>query len=82
MELATLAVLTRAATGESSAGSAASKGVSAALPAGAITVATRIIDISSSEIRERVRKGLPIHGFVTETVERFIVERALYKQGI
>ncbi len=81
LELATLVVLSRAAPRESTADSAASMRALDGLPEGAITVTTRIIDISSSEIRARVKRGLPIHGFVTETVERYIVERALYKQG-
>jgi nicotinate-nucleotide adenylyltransferase len=38
----------------------------------------RQIDISSSEIRERVRKGLKIRFFVPKEVEEYIIDRGLY----
>ena len=80
--LATLTIVNRVDEGI---GTADPAGVVAAtplgLPDGAITVATRIIDISSSEIRDRVRKGLPIRGFVTDPVDRYIAEQRLYRQG-
>ena len=37
------------------------------------------VDISASEIRERVAKGLSISGLVTEAVERYIREEGLYR---
>jgi len=36
------------------------------------------IEISSSEIRQRVARGLSIHQLVPEPVERYIVEHKLY----
>jgi nicotinate-nucleotide adenylyltransferase len=41
-------------------------------------IVTRRIDISSTEIRERVRAGKRIHGFVTEAVAGFIEATGLY----
>lgn len=41
-------------------------------------VATRRVDVSSTEVRERVRTGRSITGFVPEAVARFIAERGLY----
>lgn len=46
-----------------------------------VTLTTRRIDISATEIRRRVREGRPIRGFVTDAVERYITESGLYKQG-
>lgn len=37
------------------------------------------VDVSSSAVRERVREGVPIRYLVPPAVERFIVERSLYK---
>ena len=84
LELATLVLMTRNAS--SSAGDAGARGSKGAresqVPQGAIRVASRVVDVSSSEIRERVRSGLPLTGFVNEKIERFIVERGLYKTTI
>lgn len=59
----------RAAIGEAT-------GPAAAPP---IVLRSRRIDVSSSEIRARVREGRSIHGFVTDAVARFIHERGLYR---
>lgn len=40
---------------------------------------TRRIDISSTEIRERVRQGRSIRGFVTENVAAYIHRAGLYR---
>ena len=40
---------------------------------------TRTVDVSASEIRERVRSGKSIRGYVTESVERYIAENGLYQ---
>ena len=40
---------------------------------------TRRVDVSSTEIRERVRKGLPIRGFVTDGVAAIIARLGLYR---
>ncbi|HTR77007.1 MAG TPA: nicotinate (nicotinamide) nucleotide adenylyltransferase [Gemmatimonadaceae bacterium] len=47
--------------------------------AGARALPTRRIDVSSSEIRHRVRQGLSIRGFVPERVAEYIGVEGLYK---
>ncbi|MEE9528934.1 MAG: nicotinate (nicotinamide) nucleotide adenylyltransferase, partial [Dehalococcoidia bacterium] len=42
-------------------------------------VATPIIDISSSQIRERVARGLSIRYLVPDKVEEYIAQRRLYR---
>jgi nicotinate-nucleotide adenylyltransferase len=69
-ELATLAAVRRAGAGGSTAEPIAS---------GVLTVSTRRVDVSSTEIRERRRAGKSIKGFVPESVERFIDVRGLYR---
>ena len=48
------------------------------LPDGVETVTTRRIDVSSTEIRERVSRNMPIKGFVADSVEKFISTAKLY----
>jgi nicotinate-nucleotide adenylyltransferase len=40
---------------------------------------TRRIDVSSTEIRQRVREGKPIRGFVPDAVASFIAAERLYR---
>ncbi len=65
-ELATLAVLARADAGGD-------------VPARTTLVTTRRVDLSSTEIRERLAAGRSIKGFVAESVERYICAGELYK---
>jgi len=44
----------------------------------ALFVPNRVIEVSSSEIRERVRRGLSIRFLVPEPVRLYILERGLY----
>jgi nicotinate-nucleotide adenylyltransferase len=69
-DLATLAVMRR------SGGKAAS-----GREEGITFLSTRRIDVSSTEIRERLRAGKSIKGFVPESVERFIEDRGLYREA-
>jgi nicotinate-nucleotide adenylyltransferase len=46
---------------------------------GLVTVSTRRVDVSSTEIRDRLRAGKSIKGFVPESVEQFIEARGLYR---
>lgn len=71
LELATLAVMHRAGTSGSEKKSVVHDGV--------VSLSARRIDVSSTEIRERVRTGKSIKGFVAEPVERFIRARGLYR---
>ena len=76
-ELATLAVMRRGKREEGS-GKGESRTETAA-PSGVISVSTRRVDVSSTEIRDRLRAEKSIKGFVPESVERFIEARGLYK---
>ncbi|HJQ52566.1 MAG TPA: nicotinate-nucleotide adenylyltransferase [Gemmatimonadaceae bacterium] len=69
-ELAALAVMRR-----DGGSTAAVKSV----PDGVVEVSTRRVDVSSTEIRARLRAGKSIKGFVPESVERFIEARGLYR---
>lgn len=44
-----------------------------------IVLRSRRVDVSATEIRERVRAGKSIRGYVTEGVERYIAENGLYR---
>jgi nicotinate-nucleotide adenylyltransferase len=46
----------------------------------AIFVQTRGIEISATDIRERVKKGMPIHFLVTQKVEEYIYQNNLYTE--
>jgi nicotinate-nucleotide adenylyltransferase len=68
--LATIVVLVRAAVGTQST-------LESTLPM--TRLATRRIELSSTEIRERVMAGRSIHGFVTDAVAAFIDAAGLYR---
>jgi nicotinate-nucleotide adenylyltransferase len=51
----------------------------AAMPAPPRLLATRRIDLSSTEIRQRVREGKSIRGFVPDAVAEFIAAERLYR---
>lgn len=60
------------------------QGEPAALPAGVdegrlLRLPTRRVDVSATEIRERVRTGKSIRGFVTDGVAAFIARGGLYR---
>lgn len=44
-----------------------------------VALDTRRVDLSSTEIRERARAGRSLHGFVPDTVARYIGDHALYR---
>jgi nicotinate-nucleotide adenylyltransferase len=66
LRLATLAVMQRA-------------GDTGPVPASAVRVETRRVDVSSTEIRDRVRAGRSIRGFVPEAVAAYIAAERLYR---
>ncbi len=68
MELAQVAVLQREIDGETP-----------SVPYRMRIVNTRRIDVSSTEVRERVRAGKPIRGFVPEAVARIVEQAGLYR---
>lgn len=63
-----------------------SRGTSAAdWPAGTPPLerlATRRLDVSATEVRARVRAGLPVRGWVTEAVAEYIAACGLYRVGV
>lgn len=69
-ELATIVVLARGDDASATRGATA-------MPI--VRIASRRVDVSSSEIRARVRAGLPLTGFVTEAVADYIRSAALYR---
>ena len=69
-DLASIVVLIRTMSAKQSS-------LEATLPMTRLT--TRRIEISSTEIRERVRAGRSIHGFVTDAVAAFISAAGLYR---
>lgn len=78
-KLATLAVLTRAVDPDA-ADVAGVTGTGPALLGGPpLVVPTRRVDVSSTEIRRRVREGKSIRGFVPESVAGFIESAGLYR---
>ena len=89
LDLATLAVLTRRADSAGDAISEATQMEQQRMSArGSLVdglaqrstfVPTRRVDISSTEIRDRVRSGRSIHGFVTDAVGEYITAHGLYR---
>jgi nicotinate-nucleotide adenylyltransferase len=89
LELATLAVLTRRAEGGDGAlaqspvagrrGTGVTSALDEAIAHRSTFVPTRRIDVSSTEIRDRVRAGRSIHGFVTDAVAEYIGSHGLYR---
>jgi nicotinate-nucleotide adenylyltransferase len=76
-QLATLVVLTRDVSGGDGADQSL---IDEALVGGPPRrVRTRRVDVSSTEIRARIRAGLSIRGFVPERVADFIESAALYR---
>jgi nicotinate-nucleotide adenylyltransferase len=71
--LAELAILTRAGRG------AEGDAVAGPQVGGGRVVPTRRVDVSSTEIRERVAAGKSIHGFVPDAVLEYVAERRLYR---
>lgn len=69
VQLATVVVLQRGGESTDVAG----------MPGTPRVLATRRIDVSSTEIRQRVREGKSIRGFVPETVAEFIAAERLYR---
>lgn len=52
---------------------------SVALPEGAVAIASRRIDVSSTEIRARVAAGRSLRGFVPDSVAAYIAAHGLYR---
>jgi nicotinate-nucleotide adenylyltransferase len=77
LELATLVVMTRRA--ETGGQEPDDSGLDGELARRTMRVATRRLDISSTEIRARVRAGRSIHGFVTDAVAEYIGSHGLYR---
>ena len=68
LALATLVVMTR---GDGT--------PSVTLPEGAVAIASRRIDVSSTEIRARVAAGRSLRGFVPDSIAAYIAAHGLYR---
>ena len=68
LALATLAVMTRGGAPPA-----------VTLPEGAVAIASRRIDVSSTEIRARVASGRSLRGFVPDSVAAYIAAHGLYR---
>jgi nicotinate-nucleotide adenylyltransferase len=80
LDLATLAVLTRRSeTGDAPLPRREGDGLADEVAKHSMVVATRRFDVSSTEIRERVRTGRSIRGFVTDGVAEYISSHGLYR---
>ena len=80
LELATLAVLTRRSeTSDAPLPRREGDGLADDVAKHAMVVATRRFDVSSTVIRERVRTGRSIRGFVTDGVAEYISSHGLYR---
>lgn len=86
LELATLAIFTRAVGEERDARAlweGFSKGWREAHGGGSLPepvfLPSRRVDVSSTEVRSRVANGKSIHGFVPDAVAKYIAERGLYR---
>lgn len=77
--MATVAVLEREEEGSATRALAAIRQVIGAGKRDPISVRSRRVDVSSTEIRERVRRGRSLSGFVPAAVARYIVARGLYR---
>jgi nicotinate-nucleotide adenylyltransferase len=85
-ELSTLAVFTRGVGDEGNARAAWDgfcadwRGLHGRAPDHVpIFIESRRIDVSSTEVRERVARGRSIHGFVPDAVATYVAERGLYR---
>jgi nicotinate-nucleotide adenylyltransferase len=80
LALATLAVLTRSAAADESAGATPlDTQLHQELERRMTVVPTRRFDVSSTEIRDRVQCGKSIHGYVTDAVAGYISSHGLYR---
>jgi len=76
LELAKVAGVSRNTTGVSGQTTDAAR-----VPDWAAPVTARRVDVSSSEIRRRLREGKSISGFVAESVEQYISAAKLYRSS-
>jgi nicotinate-nucleotide adenylyltransferase len=78
-----LAVCARPQSGEATSSSACQQATLAAAPAGAriLPVAFEADAVSSSQVREAIRKGLPIDGFVPQAVANFLSIHPVYARN-
>jgi nicotinate-nucleotide adenylyltransferase len=61
-------------------GGAAEPAPQEGLAATAVRLATRRVDVSSTEVRARIREGRSLRGFVPDTVATYIASTGLYRE--
>jgi len=81
LSMVRLVVLSRTIQESSNQPAAGASAIDQWMPGPPLRLATRRVDVSSTEIRARVNEGKTIRGFVPDSVARYIASTGLYLQA-